>query len=326
MQLNLNRLESPAALGVLAVHGAATGELKGFLQKAWKAGAERGVETLVGYGLSFFQGPRVSVSAPFELRHFQFRPASSHERLTTGSGLYYAEGITDSVRTTDVLLMLRADDGHVLAQHLAWVCQRGREGSLEVTIVSKSEREPSGRNVLGFHEGISKIQKVRDRESVVTCQPLRRDSWMNGGTYCVYIRFGFDLPAWNAVAPALQEQCVGRQKASGGLLHVPGSHVSIMRQRKYPPSDRRSLQILREAWNFRDQGGRFSDGLDFFSYQESPFRTFEILSSGRWLGGRAFGGPAGIVNKDIIRVLAAGVFALPPLVNASILPGASNFA
>jgi Dyp-type peroxidase family len=65
-------------------------------------------------------------------------------------------------------------------------------------------------------------------------------------------------------------------------------------------------------------------GLNFISFQNDPSRLFFILTDPNWMGGSNFGGESGKSGiLDLLSVLAAGVFYIPPIEKP--FPGASIF-
>jgi deferrochelatase/peroxidase EfeB len=90
-----------------------------------------------------------------------------------------------------------------------------------------------------------------------------------------------------------------------------------------------SRRIFRQGFDFvqpvyQNSNMKLMVGLNFVSFQNDPGRLFFILTDPNWLGNTNFGGPGQIYGMaDLLSVLAAGVFFVPP--NEKSFPGASIF-
>jgi deferrochelatase/peroxidase EfeB len=327
MQLELAKVEPPPHLAVISLCSDGPGGFYRTLADVYqnRPGADGAFQLLLGFGREFFLSQWSAKSAPFELEHFQFRRAAPFQRLTTASGMHYSIAASNAVRDAQVLIALRTNSESDLDEGVARFYKLAARYRVRFEVISRSCIPSSGRNVLGFHEGLSIIRQPALRHAIACARPLQRDAWMTGGTYCVYLRFIVDMKRWNQLSTLEQEAMVGREKITGKRISAPQSHVGLMRRRHHPPGDRRSLQVLREVWNFGPGPLSDSAGLDFFTFHESPARVFEILSSPHWLGARAFGGADRELDGKIFSVQAAGVFALPPVIPGQDFPGASLF-
>lgn len=108
------------------------------------------------------------------------------------------------------------------------------------------------------------------------------------------------------------------------------SHVGRTRHMDGLRSDRTaSRRIYRQSFEFlealysSDKPVRL--GINFISFQNDPSRLFFILTDPNWMGRSNFGGEPGKSGiSELLSVLAAGVFYLPPTEKP--FPGASIFA
>lgn len=113
----------------------------------------------------------------------------------------------------------------------------------------------------------------------------------------------------------------------------PFAHSHIQRanaNRRQYPRFATSSRIFRQGFEFLETLDRppyFQAGLNFVSFQDSPERLHSILTRDGWLRGTNFGGdpasaPAG---SWLLSVRAAGMFIVPPVVEAEGFPGSSIF-
>lgn len=273
-------------------------------------------EIIIGFGHKLFEEIKdLEYGITTELNFYKFRKPKFGEILTTGSRLKYSNTCSTSLFDAGVIIWIRDKSKLDLSITTEKLCNLVEELSgVDVLNVINGFNDPSKKILMGFEDGTSNIDLYNERISAIENEPLKKDSWMAGGTYLVSILFSIDLSKWEQLSTEKQEKIIGRKKRSNELLeNIEDSHVSLNRNHKYPPSDRRSLRIFRQGYNlaYFDKG-KYITGLSFNSFQESPYRTFESLSSGQWLGGKVFGGDDEIMS-EIISVIDSGVFAIPPL-------------
>lgn len=273
-------------------------------------------EIIIGYGHKLFEEIKdLEYGITTELNFYKFRKPKFGEILTTGSKLKYSKFFSTSLFDAAIIIWIRDEskfDLSITTEKL-YNYLKALSG-VKVLNVVNGFKDQSKKNLMGFEDGTSNIDQYDDRIFAIENKPLKKDSWMAGGTYLVSILFSIDLSKWELLACETQEKIIGRKKESNELLEeIENSHVSLNRKHKYPPSDRRSLRIFRQGYNlaYFDKG-KYITGLSFNSFQESPYRTFETLSSGQWLGGKVFGGDDEKMS-EIISVIDSGVFAIPPL-------------
>lgn len=92
-------------------------------------------------------------------------------------------------------------------------------------------------------------------------------------------------------------------------------------------SDPQSLRIYRQGYEFYERTNshpRFSVGLNFVSFQDTPARIIRLLTRNDWFGLTNFGG---LENGNegstdsLLSLEAAGIFLVPPVVPGSSFPG-----
>lgn len=109
------------------------------------------------------------------------------------------------------------------------------------------------------------------------------------------------------------------------------SHVQRANHHIAPTSDRNSLRIFRQGYEFLEsinESPGFSAGLNFVSFQDTPERVSRMLTTPAWLGGVNFGGsdtPPATAGKPLLSVLAGGVYVVPPANDKNVLPGFEVF-
>jgi deferrochelatase/peroxidase EfeB len=202
------------------------------------------------------------------------------------------------------------------------------------------------RNLLGFKDGTQNLN-VADpfAMSADVWAGAEGPPWMRDGTYLVARRIRLALERWDATAVAVQEQTIGRSKASGAPLgglrefdperfHAVGQDGSQVipdnahiRLASYDASHAR---ILRRGYSFNDglsapqdraapgdHGTTYDAGLLFMAYQKDPrsgfVQMFETMSR------------LDRLNRFATHV-GSGVFAIPPGVPPGGFIGETLFA
>lgn len=201
--------------------------------------------------------------------------------------------------------------------------------------------------------------------SVKDADTSTEDAWTRGGTYMTYMRLPIDLRVWISLPRRDQELLVGRDKLTGCPLHrvaagepqaVAGcplagttqvsdrgneqfreppdgvddlllrSHVQRANHHRRDFDNPESLRIYRQGYEFAEsvETGVPRVGLNFVAFHDTPSRIIEMLTRPEWLGGVNFGGDVGTLSS-LIRVAAAGVFLVPPVVPGEPFPGAGIF-
>jgi deferrochelatase/peroxidase EfeB len=161
--------------------------------------------------------------------------------------------------------------------------------------------EGTPRNLMGFKDGtINPTGTQLDRFVWVGSEGL---SWMQGGTYLVARRIRISLEHWDSTSLSVQEQVVGRHKASGAPIGrtnefdaldlaatdpsgnplVPiDSHVRLSAPRQnngemilrrgYAYND--GMSTFNERWPPWEQALLYDAGLLFVAYQRDPRKGF----------------------------------------------------
>ncbi len=87
---------------------------------------------------------------------------------------------------------------------------------LEVSAIYKGFQSETGRNLLGFHDGVSNI-KSSERLNAIAIKPNNRnqDLWTVNGTYLAFMRTVINIQAWEDLSVERQEIIIGRDKETG---------------------------------------------------------------------------------------------------------------
>lgn len=242
---------------------------------------------------------------------------------------------------------------------------------LLLTAFYKGFQRDDGRSWIDFHDGISNMKSSEREGAITIKSRPAEEQWIEGGTYLAFLRLAVDLTAWQKLNRQQQELLVGRDKLTGcplvsldnagnpviktgcpvtGRMDVssPGneaffepdtvnetilqqSHVQRANHHLTPVSDRNSLRIFRQGYEFLeplDSAPGFRPGLNFVSFQDTPERLFRMLTQQSWLGDINFGGDpknqlAGM--DQLLSVRAAAIFLVPPVVEDELFPGARIF-
>ncbi len=109
------------------------------------------------------------------------------------------------------------------------------------------------------------------------------------------------------------------------------SHIQRVNHHTGDIGSSNSLRIFRQGYEFFEYSNteqNFTAGLNFVSFVDTPERIFRILQTEGWLGRVNFGGDdhdplPGMDN--LIYVIGAGVFFLPPAMSNEMFPGSSIF-
>jgi len=110
---------------------------------------------------------------------------------------------------------------------------------------------------------------------------------------------------------------------------IAKSHVQRANQHRSPTSHRDSLKIFRQGYEFLepiDENPGFAAGLNFISFQDTPERLQRLLTQPTWLGNINFGGEE--ENNELpslLKVLASGIYLIPPFQSDEIFPGEQIF-
>ncbi|MEC4816956.1 MAG: Dyp-type peroxidase [Scytonema sp. PMC 1069.18] len=228
-----------------------------------------------------------------------------------------------------------------------------------------------GRSWIDFHDGISNMKSSERQSAIAIKPRPPLEQWIEGGTYLVFLRIAIELTVWQKLNRQQQELLVGRDKLTGcplislnsegnpviktgcpvtGRTDVlsPGneaflepetvnetilqqSHVQRTNHHLTPLSDRNSLRIFRQGYEFLeplDSAPGFRAGLNFVSFQDTPERVLRMLTQETWLGSTNFGGDPQnqLPGMDsFLSIRAAAIFLVPPVVEGELFPGAGIF-
>jgi deferrochelatase/peroxidase EfeB len=197
------------------------------------------------------------------------------------------------------------------------------------------------RNLMGFRDGTN---------NPLTSDPAAMDKfvwvgnegpdWMQGGSYLVVRRIRIALEHWDRTKTDLQEQTIGRHKASGAPIGRTAEHDALdldakdkdgnpviaenSHVRLANAASNDGAQILRRPYSYNDgvnftaerwppwrQGIEYDAGLFFISYQRDPrtgfVKIFENMAKMDMLnqfvthvGGGLFACPGGVADGEYI--------------------------
>jgi Dyp-type peroxidase family len=130
--------------------------------------------------------------------------------------------------------------------------------------------------------------------------------------------------------PSINERMESTIDVQESIRSLSQSHIGRTRHLDHIKSeDPASRRIFRQGFEFiepvyHDSTKPLRLGLNFVSFQNDPTRLLFILTDPNWLGNTNFGGKGNIHGmRDLIRVLACGVFYVPPYEKP--FPGVSIF-
>ena len=119
-----------------------------------------------------------------------------------------------------------------------------------------------------------------------------------------------------------------REPPDGVSQQLKKSHVQRANHHRQDFANPESLRIYRQGYEFAEsvRDGIPRVGLNFVSFQDTPFRIIQMLTRGDWLGGVNFGGEIDAdTSPQLIRVAAAGIYLIPPFKETEPFPGAEIF-
>jgi deferrochelatase/peroxidase EfeB len=241
----------------------------------------------------------------------------------------------------DLFLQACADDPQVAFHAVRSIARIAPDvATLRWTQLGFSPSNEGGtpRNLMGFKDGTmnSNVHLPTDLEAKVWAGS-EGPAWMAGGSYLVYRRIRITLEHWDRLAPALQEQVVGRTKLGGaplgasdefspldleardhqGNLVIPETaHVRLA-----APQSNNGAVIVRRAFSYNNgttpfverwppwrQALEYDAGLLFLGYQKDPRSAFVPINSK-------------LAETDALNQFtthtASAVFAVPPGVNGA---------
>jgi deferrochelatase/peroxidase EfeB len=242
------------------------------------------------------------------------------------------------------------------------LADRGPAAPLDfVTVYTGSQRDDR-RSWIDFQDGTSNLSESERLDVIPIRQADDAETWTVGGTYLVFLRLALDLALWRNLTFVQQEGIVGRAKRNGCPLasvvppppaEAPGcprepvstpdpilrnSHVQRANHHFAKPADPASKRFYRQGYPFLESvadAPGFRAGLNFVSFQDTPWRVLALLTEQTWLGAINFGGPqppilppsASTARREmqaapLVTAYAAGAFLVPPVSPDEAFPGA----
>jgi deferrochelatase/peroxidase EfeB len=224
----------------------------------------------------------------------------------------------------------------------------GAGAALEFAAVYTGSKRDDERSWIDFKDGTSNM-KSEERGKVILIAPDDGKEWTRDGSYMAFMRLRIDLEVWRGRSTKEQEKLVGRTKIKGCPLAAVDrlepdcpreptgtddsvlkySHVQRANRHLGSPAERKSLRIYRQGYPFFEASSvapGFRAGLNFVSFQESPWRLFRLLMDTDWLGTSNFGGLNGSMPTPLLTAYAVGMFLVPPRsTDAASYPGRQVF-
>jgi deferrochelatase/peroxidase EfeB len=203
----------------------------------------------------------------------------------------------------DLFLQACADDSQVAFHAVRSIARIAPDvATLRWTQLGYSPSNTGGtpRNLMGFKDGtMNSNAHPPDNLDATLWVGAEGPAWMRGGSYLVYRRIRIALEHWDRLAPALQEQVIGRYKASGAPLghqdefdaldlSAKDAHGNLLipeeaHVRLAAPASNKGMVIVRRAFSFNNgttpfierwppwrQALEYDAGLLFLAYQKDP--------------------------------------------------------
>jgi deferrochelatase/peroxidase EfeB len=249
----------------------------------------------VGFGPTLFDG-RFGLAAKKPAALTELPPFAGDQLDATRSG-------------GDLCIQACADDAQV-AFHAVHNLARAALGTATLRYlqtcfgraasVGSTGRAP--RNLLGFRDGTNNLDPSDDatmRKFVWVDRTTTDQPWMAGGTYLVARRIRIHLEEWDRNTLDVQQDTIGRVKATGAPLGQTHEHAPVDLQalgsdaqpvipefahiRQAAPTTNGGQAILRRGYSFADgvdpQSGELDAGLFFVCFQKDPRRQFVPIQS-----------------------------------------------
>jgi deferrochelatase/peroxidase EfeB len=127
----------------------------------------------------------------------------------------------------------------------------------------------------------------------------------------------------SSISNTIEVEDIKRSRALLSQSHIGRvRHISNLSSK-----DPTSRRIYRQGFEFIDylsnERKPFRIGQNFISFQNDPKRLIFILTDPRWMGNTNFGGSPDLFSDNLLSVLSAGMFFVPP--KEKPFPGASIF-
>ena len=180
---------------------------------------------LVGYSRRFFLLNGITKQPPvnFPTMFNQPNPEGGGP-IVNDSRLFYSKDVHYNHALDDhILIQFIADTefytGRALMETWKEIKKINKNSEAEIIVISgyyTGFHSPTGRNLLGFHDGVSNIKSSERYDQVAIRSPNKRtDSWTIGGTYMSFIRISFNYRIWDQLSINKQEIIIGRNKKTG---------------------------------------------------------------------------------------------------------------
>ena len=163
-------------------------------------------------------------------------------------------------------------------------------------------------------------------------------------TGCPFITMTGKKPVPITGCPVMATEDISEVDENGNIVNIDffntpsvsneilkASHIQRANHHILPVSDRNSLRIFRQGYEFLESQSNapgLNLGLNFVSFQDTPERVNRILTQSTWLGKVNFGGLENEQTNGIDKVLSVisgGIYLIPPDNSLGKLPGYEIF-
>jgi putative iron-dependent peroxidase len=191
-----------------------------------------------------------------------------------------------------------ADRGAIIDRAFALAGALGDDFRLDEEV--EAFKYGTGRDLSGFEDG---TENPKGENAIAAALIAGRGPGLDGGSFVAVQKYRHDLDRFRALAPAAQDEVVGRRRVSNEeIADAPASaHVKRSAQESFDPP----AFMLRRSMPW---GGVAEQGLYFVAFGESLDRFERMLS-------RMAGAEDGIVDALLAysRALSGGYYWCPPL-------------
>lgn len=183
------------------------------------------LSVLIGYEPKIFNGivSGIKKTKPNDLiyeKGFRGPSIQRGESIVNGSSFLFSKNIIKNHAVDDhIIIQFIADDEMFTNRALVetWKFIKERQNSiLKISKYYTGFKQISGRGWLGFHDGISNINRSDRYHAIAINDSVpNQDKWLINGTYMTFVRFIIDLEKWEMLNIREQEMIIGRKKTTG---------------------------------------------------------------------------------------------------------------
>ncbi|CAN5634634.1 hypothetical protein BH23THE1_BH23THE1_13020 [soil metagenome] len=184
------------------------------------------LSALIGYGSNVFTLKDIKKQKPSSFNdewNFIQPDVNGGGPVVNGSSTIYSKEIThNSVIDSHIIIQFIADTEFHTHRALVetwkelYILNNNNSYPIQISNFYTGFHSPDGRNLIGFHDGISNI-KSSERLNVITIKSnnIPKEKWLINGSYLSFLRISFNLEAWESLHIDKQEILIGRDKETG---------------------------------------------------------------------------------------------------------------